>query len=544
MLSMPSNLTRRRVLQSAGAASLASLLPRAVFSQSAATRKTVVHADQEIGTIRAELHSHFAEHLGSCVYGGIWVGKNSAIPNVNGYRGDTVDYLRELGVPVLRWPGGCFADDYHWRDGVGPPEKRPRTVNTNWGGYVEDNSFGTNEFIGFCKLIGAQPYIAANVGAGSPEEMRDWMEYCNYPSGSTLSDLRAAGGSAEPFNVRYWGIGNELWGCGGNFRADQAAAEFRHFATFARPFGGVRPFLVGCGPNQNNLQWTRGFMDTLAGNRQPDGYSVHHYSDSPSAPLAFTPEAMYAQLNTFQRVEQTIVQQRNLLDTYDPNRRIGLFLDEWGVWDHGVTPAEEQRNGRLWQQQSMRSAVAAGLGLNVFNRQADKLYMCNIAQMVNVLQCMIITDGPQGKTAVRTTSYWAFMLFKPHRGKTAVRVETDASNSPAPADGARGGGRGAPKQSETPTDLSMSASRQGNQLVVTFVNPRHDVNMSIDCALGGVTARSGSAQILHDADLNAYNSFDNPNRVTIKPHTVTVEAGRMKLDLPALSIVTATLETA
>jgi alpha-N-arabinofuranosidase len=535
----PSQLTRRKLIQTGGAVSLASLLPRAVFSQGGGARKAVIHADQEIGVIRPELHSHFAEHLGSCVYGGIWVGKKSPIPNINGYRQVAVDYLKELGVPVLRWPGGCFADDYHWRDGVGAPEKRPKTVNTNWGGYTEDNSFGTNEFIGFCKLIGAEPYLAANVGAGSPEEMRDWMEYCNYPSGSTLADLRTAGGSPEPFRVRYWGIGNELWGCGGNFKAEQAAAEFRHFATFARAFGGIRPYLVGCGPNQNNVQWTRGFMDTLAGNRQPDGYSVHHYSDANLPPLAFTPEGMYAQLNTFRRVEQTIVQQRNLLDSYDPNRRIGLFLDEWGVWDHGITPEEERRNGRLWQQQTMRSAVAAGLGLNVFNRHADKLYMCNIAQMVNVLQSMLLTDGPEGKNCVRTTSYYAFMMFKPHRSKTSVQVETDASAAAAPA-----GGRGGKQAPEPPPDLSMSASRQGNQTIVTLVNPRHDVDMQIDFALRGANARAGRAQILHDSDINAYNSFDNPDRVTIKSHPVTVESGRIALALPAMSIVTVTVETA
>ena len=539
---MQLKLTRRRVLQSAGAASLASVLPRAVFSQGAGARKAAIYANQEIGTIRPELHSHFAEHLGSCVYGGIWVGKQSPIPNINGYRKETVDYLKELGVPVLRWPGGCFADDYHWRDGIGPAEKRPKTVNTNWGGYVEDNSFGTDEFIAFCRLIGAEPYIAANVGAGSPEEMRNWMEYCNQPSGSTLSEMRAANGSAQPYRVRYWGVGNELWGCGGNYKAEQAAAEFRHFATFARAFGNLRPYLVGCGPNQNNLQWTRGFMDTLAGNRQPDGYSVHHYSDSNFPPLSFTPEGMYAQFNTFKRVEQTIVQQRNLMDSYDPNRRIGIFLDEWGVWDHGVTQEEERRNGRLWQQQSMRSAIAAALGLNVFNRHADKLYMCNIAQMVNVLQSMLITDGPEGRNCVRTTSYYAFMLFKPHRQKMSIHAEADGGAAPAAVPPAgRGGAKQAP---EPPPGLSISASRQGNQLIVTLVNPRHDADMQVDCALYGITGRTGTAQILHDADLNAYNSFENPNRITIKSHPVTVESGRIAVDLPALSVVTATIEAA
>jgi alpha-N-arabinofuranosidase len=517
------SLTRRRLIQTTAAASLTSLLPRAVFSQGAGGRKAVIHADQEIGVIRPELHSHFAEHLGSCVYGGIWVGKGSPVPNINGFRRAAVDHLKELGVPVLRWPGGCFADDYHWRDGIGAAAKRPKSVNTNWGGYTEDNGFGTHEFVEFCRLIGAEPYFAANVGSGTPQEMRDWMEYCNQPSGSSLAEERAANGSPEPFKVRYWGVGNELWGCGGNFTAQRTAEEYRHFATFARAFGGLRPFLIGCGPNGNNAQWTRGFMDTLAGYRM-DGYSMHFYSNGNLPPLEYTPEAMYTQLGSFPRVEQAIVQQRNLLDGYDPNRRIGLFLDEWGVWDK-MSAQDETRNGRLWQQESMRSAVAAGLGLNIFNRQADKLYMCNIAQMVNVLQAVLITDGPEGRNCVRTTSYYAFLLFKPHRGKNSVRSETDASGDQLP-------------------DLSLSASRQGGDLVVTLVNPRHNADMQVDCEIRGATPRQGRAEILHDPDINAYNSFDNPTRVVIRPHPVTVENGRIRLALPAMSVATVTLQAA
>jgi alpha-N-arabinofuranosidase len=263
-------------------------------------------------------------------------------------------------------------------------------------------------------------------------------------------------------------------------------------------------------------------MDTLAGYRM-DGYSMHFYSNGNLPPLEYTPEAMYAQLNSFPRVEQAIIQQRNLLDGYDPNRRIGLFLDEWGVWDR-MSADDEKRNGRLWQQESMRSAVAAGLGLNIFNRQADKLYMCNIAQMVNVLQAVLITDGPEGRNCVRTTSYYAFMLFKPHRGKTSVRLETDA-----------------PAQQTLP-DLSASASRQGSEVIVTLVNPHHDSDMQVDAEIRGATPRQGRAEILHDPDINAYNSFDNPNRVVIRPHPVGVENGRIRLALPAMSVATVTLQ--
>jgi alpha-N-arabinofuranosidase len=530
---MTFRVTRRQVVRTAAAASLAAMLPRGVVGNTAASKKAVIHADQEIAVVRPEFHSHFAEHLGSCVYGGMWVGRNSPIPNMDGFRKAAVDALKELGVPVLRWPGGCFADDYHWRDGVGPAEKRPKGVNTNWGGYVEDNSFGTHEFIQFCRLIGAEPYFAANVGSGTPREMRDWMEYCNYPSGSTLAEERAANGSPEPFRVRYWGVGNELWGCGGNFRPEQAAIEFRHFATFARNFS-TRPYLVGCGPNGNDARWTRGFLETLAGGRLPDGFSMHYYSGGDLPPLQFTPDAMYKQFNSFPRVEQAIVQQRTLLDGYDPGRRMGLFLDEWGVWDR-MRADDEKRNGRLWQQATIRSAVAAGLGLNVFNRQADKLDMCNIAQMVNVLQSVLLTDGPEGKNCVRTANYYAFLLFKPHRAKTAVHVEYDGAALPAP--GARGG-----QQPEPPPDLSLSGSRQGSEMILTLVNPRHDVDMEVDCALRGATARQGSAQILHDSDINAYNSFDHPDRLIVKPHAVAVEGNRVRITLPSLSVSTICLE--
>jgi len=533
---MATKLSRRQFARTAAALPLTALLPRAVFGASSASKTAAVHVDEVIGTVRPELHSHFAEHLGSSVYGGIWVGRKSPIPNIDGYRKDAVNYLKELGVPVLRWPGGCFADDYHWRDGVGPAEKRPKRVNINWGNYTEDNSFGTHEFIGFCKLIGAQPYLAANVGTGSPHEMRDWMEYCNYPSGSTLSDERAANGSPEAFRVRYWGVGNELWGCGGNFTPEAAAAEYRRFATFAKNFGDTRMYLVGCGPSGDDVRWTRGFMDTVQQRGPvPNGYSMHYYEGGSMQPTKFTPEAMNQQFIIFPRVEQSLIHQRTLLDGYDPGRRMGLILDEWGVWDQ-IPQADERQNGRLWQQSSMRSAVAAGLGLNIFNRQADKLYMCNIAQMVNVLQSVLLTDGPEGRNTVRTSTYWAFMLFKPHRGNTSVRVEADGMELPQAGRGGRG-----PQPPEVP-ELSISASKAAGQLVVSLVNPRHDTDMQVECTIHGGGYKTARGQMVHDADWNAFNSFDQPERIGVKPLEAALENGKLRVTLPALSVATLTLQ--
>jgi alpha-L-arabinofuranosidase len=514
-------ISRREFGRASAALSLSALVPAGVFGDSASgTRRVMVRADSEIAVVRPELHGQFAEHLGSCVYGGIWVGKNSPIANVNGYRRQTVEYLKALGVPVLRWPGGCFADDYHWRDGIGPVSQRPKTVNIHWGGHVEDNSFGTHEFIGFCRLIGAEPYFAGNVGSGSPRELRDWMEYCNYPSGSTLSDERVANGSPEAFGVRLWGVGNESWGCGGAMRPGQYADCFRRFGVYLRGFGGTRPFLVASGPNTDDAHWSRGVMDGL-GRHLPSGVSMHYYELGADPPTNFSVDAMTSQLATFAAFEEAIVQQRDLLNGYHGGDKVGLIIDEWGVWDK-IPKQDEKRYGRLWQQSTMRSAVAAGLGLNIFNRQADKLYMCNIAQMVNVLQSMLLTDGPEGRRCIRTTSYYAFLLFKSHRSKTAVRVEAEESS---------------------PFALSVSASKGDREMAISFVNPHCDRDLQVECLVFGTSAHAGKASILHDSDWNACNTFDQPNRIVPQPHPVTVEGSRVRLDMPRMSVATVMLET-
>lgn len=484
-------------------------------------QRVVLRADDPIATVRPEFHGHFAEHLGSCVYGGLWVGRNSRIANINGYRKQAVEYLKALGIPVLRWPGGCFADDYHWRDGIGPAEQRPKRVNIHWGGYVEDNSFGTHEFIGLCRLIGAQPYLAGNVGSGSPAELRNWIEYCNMPAGSTLAEERARNGSAEPFRVKYWGIGNESWGCGGWMKPEVYGDHYRQFSVYVREFGGTKPFLIASGPNGNDARWSRGFLDELQGGA-PDGLAMHYYEGGKDAPTKFTAEHMDEQFAIFRKVEEAIIQQRAILDGYKSGKQIGLVFDEWGVWDD-IPEEEEKKFGRLWQQSTMRSAVAAGLGLNIFNRQADKLTMCNIAQMVNVLQSLLLTDGPEGEQCVRTTTYYAFELFKAHRGNTSLQIDADTSS---------------------PLGLSVSASRRRDTLVASFVNPRHDLDMTIDGTVRGASAKSGSAQILHDADWNACNSFESPERVVPRAHPVRVQGGRLQMDLPRLSVATVTLQIA
>jgi alpha-L-arabinofuranosidase len=509
---MNSRISRRAFAAGAGAACFSALTSRKGFSFATQPQRIEVQTAAEIGTIRPELHGQFAEHLGSCIYGGLWVGKGARIPNADGYRKDAVEYLRQLGIPVLRWPGGCFADDYHWRDGIGPVAKRPKLVNIHWGNYTEDNSFGTHEFIRLCRLIGAEPYLAGNVGTGSPRELRDWVEYCNYPAGSTLADARAANGSAEPFRVKYWGVGNENWGCGGQMTGDEYAAHYRRFSTFLRPMGDTQPFLIACGPNKNNLEWTRRFMENI-GRRAPNGFAMHFYSNSKSYATRFTAEALAAQLSSFAELETAIGEQRALMDKYDPQRRIGLLIDEWGVWDRMV-PEEEKKHGRLWQQITMRGAVAAAMGLNVFHRHAGTLVMCNIAQMVNVLHALLLTEEDK---CVRTSTYYAYELMKPHRGRQSLRVESaDAS----------------------PMGLSVSASRQGQELVLTCANPKHDTAIAVDCSLAGATAAGATARLLHHEDMNACNTFQDPNRIVPRDHAVSARGGSVKMELPPLSVAT------
>ncbi len=492
------------------AASAAVLTARRGFTYSSTEERAVIHSASEVGLIRPELHGHFAEHLGSCTYGGLWVGKGSRIPNLNGFRKAAVDYLKAVGIPVLRWPGGCFADDYHWRDGIG--QKRPKTVNIHWGNYTEDNSFGTHEFIGLCRLIGAEPYLAGNVGSGTPQELRDWVEYCNYPSGSALSDERIANGAHDPFKVKYWGVGNENWGCGGQMMPEEYSGHYRRFSNYIKPFGDTRPFLIACGPSGNDANWTNKFMEAMGRRRMPNGFAMHFYSNGRATPTKFTDDNLREQLSSFAKVEAAIKEQRELLDKFDPQHRIGLMVDEWGVWDRMI-PEEEKKYGRLWMQITQRSAVAAGLGLNAFHRQADKLVMCNIAQIVNVLHSLLLTEGDK---CIRTSTYYLHDMMKLHRSKQSLKLEA--------GDG-------------SPLGLSVSASRKERDLVITAINPKPDAGMNIACTIEGGRASAVTARLLYHADKNACNTFDRPNEIVPKEHAVRVEGGGLRFELPPLGIV-------
>jgi len=447
--------------------------------------------DEKIAAIQPEIYGHFAEHLGRCIYEGVWVGEHSSIPNTRGIRNDVAAALKALRPAVLRWPGGCFADDYHWQDGIGPRDRRPRRINAHWSQQPEPNSFGTHEFINLCRMIGAQPYICGNLGSGTVREMRDWVEYCNWPAGSTWADIRAANGSPDPFAVKYWGVGNENWGCGGNFSPEDYCTEFRRYAGFMFNLGNPL-YLIACGPCGNDTEWTRRFFTKLKKNYwdfgRIHGYAAHYYCGTAGTATEYTTDQWYHLIRAAAQMEPLVVQQRAAMDGFDPARAIGLIVDEWGTW-HPPTPGRPC----LWQQNTMRDALVAALTLDIFNRHADKVVMSNIAQTINVLQSMILTDG--AKMAVTPTGH-VYEMYKEHQGAAAVRAlfEADHIQYGSGADVNRVFG------------LAGSASMRDGKLTVSVVNPSVDKTAETTIrVLGAGRFKPASARVLAADDIHAHN---------------------------------------
>jgi alpha-N-arabinofuranosidase len=433
---------------------------------------------EPIATINPNIYGHFIEHLGACVYDGLWL-KDQGLCN------EVIDALRPLRPPVVRWPGGCFADDYHWGDGIGPREQRPKRINLHWGGVVETNHFGTHEFIAFCRAVGAQPYISGNVGSGSQQELRNWVEYCNHPSGSTLADLRRQNGAEQPFNVQYWGVGNEPWGCGGHFTPEDYAKEYRRFATYLRGFGETPLHLIAAGPDGNDLEWTRRFFEKVNDYRpftRLNAFAAHYYCGTAGTATEYTEAQWYELLLKAARMEDLIVAQRALMDQFDPQRRIQLIVDEWGTW-HPPTPGRNP--AFLWQQNTLRDALVAAITLNIFNRHADKVAMANIAQTLNVLQALLLTE--KGKV-IRTPTYHVYDLYKNHQGARSIRIEGGA-------------------------DLNVSASIKNNTLTLTAVNTKIARPLEAQINLRGASAILVRQTLLTDSDIHAHNTFDQPTRL-------------------------------
>ncbi len=468
--------------------------------------------------IDKNIYGQFSEHLGHGIYGGIWVGEHSSIPNIDGIRKDVVEALRKIDVPVLRWPGGCFADEYHWKDGIGPRDKRPKMINTNWGNVTEDNSFGTSEFLEFCKLIGCRPYFTGNLGSGSVRELSQWVEYVNSDNVSPMTELRREYGRDKSWGVKYWGLGNESWGCGGNMTPDYYSYLARRYATFMHTYGKNKPFKIACGPAGDDYNWTNVVMK-IAGN-YIDGLSLHYYSFANDRTATdFNESGWFDIMQKTMRMEEYIKKNSEIMDKYDPGKRVALVVDEWGTWykvEPGTNPAF------LYQQNTMRDAVAAACNLNIFNNNCDRVRMANIAQMVNVLQSMILTDGAR---MVCTPTYYVFELYKVHQN--AMMVPSDVKTSPYLFNG----------DSLPAVNCSASIDAEGKMHVsLCNIDPDSPENVEIDTK--SFTARGGTGEVLTANKMNADNTFDDPNVVVPHPFSdFKVAGGKIEVNMPPMSVI-------
>lgn len=471
--------------------------------------------------ISKEIYGHFSEHLGTCIYGGIYVGEDSDIPNIDGYRLDVVEALKELKVPVLRWPGGCFADTYHWKDGIGPKEDRPSIVNVHWGGVTEDNSFGTHEFLNFCELIGAEPYLSINVGSGTVQEAAEWVEYVTSSNKSPMTELRKKNGREEPWNVKFWGIGNENWGCGGDMTPEYYANVYRNYSSFIR---GRYFQKIICGPSSGDLNWTEKLMQGMEGKMYlTQGVSLHHYTlptgnwGAKGSSTDFGEDMWFNTIRNTMVIEKYISDHLKIMDKYDPEGKVKLVVDEWGTW-YDKLPGT--RDGFLQQQNTVRDAVVAGINLNTFNNHADRISMANIAQIVNVLQAVILTKGPE---MVKTPTYYVFKMYTVHQDATLIPIEFESENYEY--------------NGETIPALTVSASIKDEVVNITLTNANPEKAIAVECDLGK-DFRSVSGQIVTGKEITDYNDFGKEEKVSIADFKVKKpENGTLKLEIPAHSVV-------
>lgn len=491
-----------------------------------------IHPDKKLSHIAPELYGQFSEHLGRCIYDGVFVGESSDIPNTNGMRNDVVDALRALHLPVLRWPGGCFADEYHWKDGIGPKENRRKIVNTNWGGTVEDNSFGTHEFMELCRQIGCEPYIAVNLGSGTIQEAADWIEYMTAKDTSTLAELRQKNGQKEPWKVRYIGIGNENWGCGGSMNAGYYANEYKRYQQFCKEYSGNTLYKIACGPNADDYCWTKELMSQIS-HWHANGISLHYYTipggsfEEKGSATDFTEKEYYATIFQTLRIEDIINGHLRIMDKFDPEHTIDLVVDEWGTW-YDVEPGTNP--GFLYQQNTMRDAIVAALNLNIFNKHSARISMANIAQVVNVLQAMILTEGAQ---IIKTPTYEVFYMYKDHQNATLVESSIDTLSTGC-------GGITVPALSESVSisEAADSPDADGLQkLTITVANASLTEDTEIEICLPENTQFFGEAGIslLHE-EVHSYNTFGQPEKVKTAVRKETWNGGRQMLKLPACSI--------
>ena len=499
--------------------------------------RVVIDLDLPGPTISRHLYGHFAEHLGRCIYGGFFVGEDSDIPNEGGIRLDVVEALRELAIPNLRWPGGCFADDYHWRDGIGPRESRPRMVNSHWGDVVEDNSFGTHEFMQLCEMLGADAYVNGNVGSGTVREMSEWIEYLTRADDSPMAALRRENGRDEPWKVPFFGIGNEAWGCGGNMRAEAYADLARQYATYVRDHGGNTVYRIAAGANADDLEWTETLMKALGclgcdgqGSSPYQAVSLHYYTMSGSwqskgSATEFDEDEWYLALSRAFHIEQLLTRHSTVMDRHDPRRRVGLVLDEWGTWwdvEPGTNP------GFLYQQNTLRDALVASVHFDAFHRHADRLVMANIAQTVNVLQAMLLTD-PETGALVKTPTFHVFAMNVGHHDAQALEAHVVDGETRAVD------GRDLPM-------ISASASTKDGAALVSLSNLDADRPRTVVLDLRGRAVEGWSARLLTADSTAAHNVPGQPENVApVDFDGVRTHARGLEVELPPHSYATVSL---
>lgn len=481
----------------------------------------IINADLGKDVISRHIYGHFSEHLGHCIYGGYWVGENSGIPNTRGIRNDIVEALKKTAIPNLRWPGGCFADEYHWMDGIGPRDQRPKMVNTHWGGVTEDNSFGTHEFLDLCEQLDTEPYICGNVGSGSVEEMSKWVEYINFEGISPMADLRRANGREEPWGIKYWGVGNENWGCGGHMTAEFYADQYKRYATYCRNYVDERLLKIAGGANTTDYHWTETLMKNVP-HRMMYGISLHYYTTdwgNKQSATDFTEAEYFDILQRCLKIEDVLDRHITIMDQYDPGKRVALIVDEWGTW-HRVEPGTNP--GFLFQQNTLRDAMVAALSLNYFNERCDRIKMANLAQTVNVLQALILTDEEK---MILTPTYHVFEMFQVHHDATLLPLTLESPDYEL--------------NGMTLPMISTSASKSDDGIIhisIVNIDPHNDIDLSIE--LRGTDAASVTGRILTAEKINSLNTFEDPDRV--KPaefNDATLKKGVLRFTMPSKSIV-------
>jgi alpha-L-arabinofuranosidase len=481
-----------------------------------------VRADRPGDPISRYLYGQFAEHLGRGIYEGIWVGEDSEIPNTHGFRNDVLAALKELQIPVIRWPGGCFADEYNWRDGIGPREERPVRINTHWGWVEETNAFGTHEFFDLVEMLGSEAYIAGNVGSGSPRDMAQWLEYMTAANDTTLARLRRANGRDKPWKVSFFGVGNETWGCGGNMTPEYYTDVYKRYATFLKAPEGNRPKRVASGGWDHRTNWTEALVTRVGGGM--DGIS-HHYYTIPSGvwrkkgnSTGFPEAEWISTLSRTMLIDDYLTANEAVLDEHDPDSRIGIYLDEWGTW---YDPEEGHEPGFLYQQNSIRDAVVAALNFNIFHRHTARLHMANIAQTVNVLQAVVLTEGDR---IVRTPTYYAFEMYKPFKDATFVPVE------------AEGMGHYELGEVSVPQVSASAALTAEGDLVVALVNLHASAAIEVTVDMQGFAASGASGRVLTGDTMDAHNTFERPDTVKPGALAVSLDGGKLSATLPPRSV--------